>query len=716
MDASTTGAAKRKHRPGLQRVSIACERCRSRKHKCDRKLPECSTCLAAGAECVVLDRTTHRQYPRGHVEDMEAQMLSLRTRLEEVEHENTTLKQDLESARRRNAPGETPRAPSLESGTPNATTNTSSASPFGSLLDEINLVPSDVTSGQRFVGDSSGLFFGKIMQAVLLQADYKGEQGPASDALRLRVADRTGTTASETIVSVPPFEYPDLDVAHRLQNAYHTCRWPALPFLHWPAFLNNHFGPVMASPMQASDVSRFITLMVLSLGAIDLKRQDKSIGEKHLAYFQHATTHYLDGLLKDDSVETVQGLLLVAQFAVNEHRSANAWLVIGQAIRTAVDLGLHRLQPATFDLYKSEMRKRVFWAAYALDRNISITLGRPCAIRDEDIDIPLPSNLTDARLLTGDDLFEGAFAPNHPLDMSTFIHIIQLRQLQSNIQSLFYAADTTYTQAGGTQLHQANIRARLEDWISRSPRYTQSTMATFQSTEWFQIAYSHALLLLYRPSPASPVVDAAALQTCADSAIGLISSYSTLYAKNKITYTWIALHGLFMASVTMLYTLNVSHDIRSSTTKTVVRSNIASCLALFQVMAKHWPLAIRCHDIIERLGNATLALFDAPPQELPAASASGLSQQHFGQIDTEFMNWFGTRDGQLEFSFEDLRHDLEQDAMVSDHAHAIDDTSNPIAGAASLPQDLANLFSVGFDTTLPMMMTVFGNESRDPIE
>jgi hypothetical protein len=30
---NTTTARKRKHRPGLQRVQIACERCRSRKNK-----------------------------------------------------------------------------------------------------------------------------------------------------------------------------------------------------------------------------------------------------------------------------------------------------------------------------------------------------------------------------------------------------------------------------------------------------------------------------------------------------------------------------------------------------------------------------------------------------------------------------------------------------------------------------------------------------------
>jgi hypothetical protein len=665
-----------------------------------------------------VDRTTNRQYPRGYVEDMETDLQRLRTQVESLELDNRSLQHELDQLRLRNVPAATPHACSVEGGTPNASANAPSASPFGSLSEEINVVPSDVTSGRRFVGDSSGLFFGKIVQAVLLQTDYKGEQGPASEALRLRVADSAYGPTSDRSAHVAQFEYPDLDLAHQLQNAYFTCRWPALPFLHWPAFLNNHFGPVMASPSHSSEVSRFITLMVLALGAIDLKRKDKSLSDKHLVYFHYATANYLEGLLRDDSIETVQGLLLIAQFAINEHQSANAWLVVGQAVRTAVDLGLHRTPATVYDLYKFEMRKRVFWATYALDRNVSITLGRPCAIRDEDIDILLPCNITDAKLLAGELPSEGEIALSHPLDMSTFIHIIELRQIQSNIQSLFYAADTTRIQAEGTEIHQTQLRARLEEWIARSPRYSHPSMATFQSTEWFQIAYSHALLLLYRPSPASPMVDATALQICADSAIGLISSYSTLYAKNKITYTWIALHCLFMASITMLYTLNVSHSIRSSTTKIVVKSNIASCLALFAVMAEHWPLAIRCHDIIDRLGNATLALFDAPPPGLSTANATTTifdttsGQQHFAQIDTEFMDWFGTRDSQLPFSFENSRHGLQQDAVLSDDSNLSDGVfGSQLQGHdPAIAPSLDDLLSMDFDTTLPMMMNVFGND------
>ena len=106
---------------------------------------------------------------------------------------------------------------------------------------------------------------------------------------------------------------------------------------------------------------------------------------------------------------------------------------------------------------------------------------------------------------------------------------------------------------------------------------------------------------------------------------------------------------LFMASITMLYTRPVSPDIRARTTKAVVKSNINSCFALF------WPLATRGHNIIERIGNYTVTLFNAPETSTGDFSDSeapgGSSQQHFGQIDAEVMEWFGTRNNFVPLSW-----------------------------------------------------------------
>lgn len=76
---------------------------------------------------------------------------------------------------------------------------------------------------------------------------------------------------------------------------------------------------------------------------------------------------------------------------------ANAsYNVIGQACRLAFQIGLHRqTSPGNATPYQSQMRQRVFWTLYFTDRRISLSCGRPHAIRDEDVDLEKPAWIDD---------------------------------------------------------------------------------------------------------------------------------------------------------------------------------------------------------------------------------------------------------------------------------------------------------------------------------
>ena len=486
-------------------------------------------------------------------------------------------------------------------------------------MEDIGLLSLEGASERRYVGESSGIYFGKIMQALLPATDYKYQHGPPHSRLSLRVERRQtlrdSPATNHSAAKTDPAPIPPFELANKLQETFFMHRWPALPFLHKPTFLERHFMPVMYLQEKASHLSLFLTYMVFALGALDLRRQKESLMMSHLDYFHTAATLYLDGLVETDDIETVQGFLLLSVFAVNEPRSMNAWMVSGLAVRSSIDLGLHRkVESPAYNLLQLEMRKRVFWAAYAMDRNISIALGRPLCIQDSDINVELPLPLSDQDLLSDYPLSSSSSSASL-IDMSTFIHIIKLRQLGSEIQGIFYPPNTSKCDSLPLNEDRDRIRGKLEEWMSSAPRYTSTPVATFQSIEWFQIAYNHALLLLCRPSPASPKATSQALQTCADSSISLITLYLALYSKNKITYTWIALHSLFMASVTMLYTLFVP-EIRNSTTKGVVESNIKSCLTLFDHMVSILLPTVLEHDVDFLVGR------------IVASSRSSVSPSH----------------------------------------------------------------------------------------
>ncbi|KAF1346519.1 fungal-specific transcription factor domain-containing protein [Delphinella strobiligena] len=453
--------------------------------------------------------------------------------------------------------------------------------------------------------------------------------------------------------------------------------------------------------------------MVFALGAIDVSRLGQKLGSLHLDYFSIAITHYLDGLIKADNTQTVQGLLLVGYFAIMESHSVNAWHVAGQAVRVAVDIGLHGAPaPDAYSLVDMEMRKRRFWSAYAIDRNVSVNLGRPSAIRDADITVELPLQLTDDELLSYPSLLSLPLSrPARHDDTSTLIHIIKARKLQSRIQDIFYPGDASAAATTDLEWHRDTIRTELDDWIANVPRFAHPIAVTYQSTEWFQIVYSHSLILLYRPLPASPTTTLPALQICADAAISFINSYSSLYAKNKITYTWLALHGLFMASVTMLYTIWVSPQIRRSTTKAVIKTNVTSCLALFQVMRDFWPLAARCHEVIDCLGRVSVALFDKPDEQDPIPADTRLAnEQHFGEVNAEYMDWFGTREATQTRSMTATTAGSQAvfDGPYAEFSASSQSYMPDIGSSMDLFPDLDQLFQQGFDMNIPLMTSAFG--------
>ncbi|CAK7230449.1 hypothetical protein SCUCBS95973_007577 [Sporothrix curviconia] len=68
-----------------------------------------------------------------------------------------------------------------------------------------------------------------------------------------------------------------------------------------------------------------------------------------------------------------------------------AWTWLGSAVRLAQGVGLH-IESGSSDP-SAEMRRRLWWALYILDRSLSLELGnRPMLIQDGDCDVAMPSD------------------------------------------------------------------------------------------------------------------------------------------------------------------------------------------------------------------------------------------------------------------------------------------------------------------------------------
>ena len=70
---------------GVQsRIAQACDRCRSKKIRCDGTTPCCSQCANVGFECKTSDKLSRRAFPRGYTESLEERVRSLESEVKEL--------------------------------------------------------------------------------------------------------------------------------------------------------------------------------------------------------------------------------------------------------------------------------------------------------------------------------------------------------------------------------------------------------------------------------------------------------------------------------------------------------------------------------------------------------------------------------------------------------------------------------------------------------
>ncbi|PYH35687.1 fungal specific transcription factor domain-containing protein [Aspergillus neoniger CBS 115656] len=543
--------------------------------QCDGRMPTCGSCAAAETTCVMSDRLVIR-HP-----SLNCDCDALRAQLAAAERRSNELSERFLFDLMTGIPSSNPPLPGHNSA-------------------------EAISQSDQLKGNPDCRFLSRILRPTFsLQFSSRRENRSAMSSAWELWGDVTDIEVSEADgLSL------DNDTYINLAGAFFDRRWPYLPVLHRHTFANQHLTAFLTKS-EMRPLTSFMVNIVCAIASTE-KSSPQTRDKTHRVFFKEAIKD-LDLVLSGENIQCVQCLLLLCMYGHNEPQSVNMWFTTAMALNLAIGLDLYRKESISGkDIMDTEMSKRVFWCAYVINCSVAINMGRPLGIQESDISMPLPMQLTDAQLI------ESIQSPNveesvipHVADTSTFVHIIKLRRINAGVYKTFHSIGS------------------LTQWIITAPRYMQ-TLSTFQSTEWFQIAFHHAVLSLYRPSRAVPMPSSDDLRTCTESAIGLISSYSALYARNRIKYTFIAIHSLFLAAVTMLYSLRAFAPLRQELTKPMIQTNISTFLTLFRGICDGRAVGEKCCRIVERLGQSIMSLFEHRNQ-------TDLS------IDTEFQTWFGLR-------------------------------------------------------------------------
>lgn len=105
-----------------------------------------------------------------------------------------------------------------------------------------------------------------------------------------------------------------------------------------------------------------------------------------------------------------------------------------------------------------------------MDRQVSIPLGRPFAIADQDIDARLPFDVNedcqDLEILEKASKIDPDIVKTESTSLSAFLHVLRLRRIESSIQQTIYRVDQK------ANINEAEVDiylSRLEEWKTLIP-------------------------------------------------------------------------------------------------------------------------------------------------------------------------------------------------------------------------------------------------------
>ncbi|KXH25930.1 hypothetical protein CSAL01_04484 [Colletotrichum salicis] len=241
----------------------------------------------------------------------------------------------------------------------------------------------------------------------------------------------------------PPQYVSDLLVSLYFDKLHYT-----FPILIKPHFMN-HYQKLLRSGTDSSSPKRGSFLMVffaVCACASGLLPSNLESGLPGIEFYQKALL-ILSASTGESSIEKVQCLGLLSMCSAGWNTLSQSWNLAGQAVRGAIDMGLHVSGHSVTvgngsstaglsckELAFQEHSRRVWWCVYTLDRITSICLGRPLAVQDEDCHCELPSDVRDEDIVSGIKS-QGAIDEEATMSpMSGFLAFARLCRLAGKIQ------------------------------------------------------------------------------------------------------------------------------------------------------------------------------------------------------------------------------------------------------------------------------------------
>lgn len=269
----------------------------------------------------------------------------------------------------------------------------------------------------------------------------------------------------------------------------------------------------------------------------------------------------------------------------------------------AQDLGLHRnCDHWNIPPDECELRKRVFWCCFIVDRLSSAMYGRASTFEERDCDIPFPS-VDDPEPIHG-----GEATPVKLLD--TFINMIKICDILGNVlKNIYYVRSLQNPMIRQADTVLSTWSKKLHQWYDQLPDSLQIKKDATPPTAVCQLhmIYHTTVILLHRPFIPGPkqslvpsVLPCASI--CSSAADTVLSITNAMLSENKLRYVMnFTVYYIFTSALIFITSGSFKRD--SDVKPSDANLKVHKCMQALDEIEGTWTTASKNCQIIAELSG-----------------------------------------------------------------------------------------------------------------
>ncbi|KAJ5349118.1 uncharacterized protein N7506_002371 [Penicillium brevicompactum] len=416
----------------------------------------------------------------------------------------------------------------------------------------------------NYLGPSSGVSFINRVWSRLHQDEtrYPGEHQYESsqNTAVFMFGDKPYVHSPEA-----EFTLPSLEKALELVGIYFDFSMVTYRFIHrgnveeWTRQVYQHNISLANLPIGNMVARTAIVLMIFAVSNLYMELRPGGVpGGRSESELWFAASKYMSSLeVGPPRLETIQARLCQCLYLLSSSRANECWYSFGTTTQLVTALGLHRrlsgkLSKNGGSCLELELRRRIFWSVYTLDKYLSIMFGRPRLLHDEDIDQDLPDEMNDDDLLE-----EDPTRRTGSTDSMMIASVLHYRIYPISRDSPLETA--------------VRLTSELEKWKETVPPLFNSVRPSSlipplcRQSQVLQLAYSHAMIhvtrsfllsdftdLSRRPKVPHPMVSSH-VHKCIQAAEDIMTIIDDLAQQNVLIHSFWFTHYVCFCAILVVY-------------------------------------------------------------------------------------------------------------------------------------------------------------------